>query len=157
MKAIMEYFILFIFAAAIVVALATLIAWAGLHMPRAIIVHPPAAAPTTPKPIQIAALGEVCVRDGVLITSQDRLRAAVTLADTMIVRGDLHGHPMPMQIVRRDADEFAAKQSEPDVTLALLERCDDSLLHRYPHGYWLISAALVRASVAKRNAGEAAK
>jgi len=64
---------------------------------------------------------------------------------------------MPMQIVRRDADEFAAKQSEPDVTLALLERCDDSLLHRYPHGYWLISAALVRASVAKRNAGEAAK
>lgn len=144
----------FLLAAAVVAALAALVAMIGTLCAPYHSLHAPAAprAPETPAPARIESLGEICQRDGVLITSEDRLRAAVTLADTMILRGDLHGHPMPMQAVRADADRFAAAQSAPDATLQMLERCDETLLHRYPHGYWLISAALVRAAVAKRNA-----
>ena len=111
----------------------------------------PAGPVTKPaRPISITDLGAVCERDGILITSMDRLRAAVTLADTMILRGGLNGQKLSMQTVRNDADRFAQLQVSPDVTLEMLGRCDESLLQKYPHGYWMISAALVRESARRR-------
>jgi len=106
--------------------------------------------PVTAQPMRVADLGEVCQRDGVLITSQDRLRAAVTIADNMILRGGLNGHRISMAQIRDDADRFAQLQTSPDVTIEQLGRCDETLLQRYPHGYWLISAALVRESARRR-------
>lgn len=98
----------------------------------------------------VAQFASPCQRDGVLITSMDRLRAAVTMSDTMILRGGLNGQKLSMLTIRTDAERFAQLQTSPDVTLEMLGRCDESLLHSYPHGYWLISAALVRESARRR-------
>lgn len=110
-------------------------------------VGPQGKAPVHPTIAQLAA---PCQRDGVLITSMDRLRAAVTLADTMIMRGGLNGQHVGMAKIRDDADRFAQLQTSPDVTVEMLGRCDETLLQRYPHGYWMISAALVRESARRR-------
>lgn len=110
----------------------------------------PVGAGATRQPIQIAQLGAPCERDGVLITQMDRLRAAVTLADMLIMRGDLNGHRVSQMQIVSDADRFAQLQVSPDVTIEMLGRCDESLLQRYPHGYWTISAALVRESARRR-------
>lgn len=98
----------------------------------------------------VANLATPCHRDGILISSTDRLRAAVTLADTMIMRGGLDGRRVSMQRIREDADRFAQLQTAPDVTIEMLGRCDESLMQKYPHGYWMISAALVRESARRR-------
>lgn len=108
-------------------------------------------APAAPRVTHISDLGGVCQRDGVLITSMDRLRAAVTVADRMIATNRaIDGKRVDMVQIRADADQFAQRQAVPDVTLEMLSRCDESLLHRYPHGYWLVSAALVRESARRR-------
>ena len=148
----MEFSLTFIIAAAVIAALSALAymigdvlrptEWRDMQL-----VGPQgkrAAQPT------IAQLAAPCQRDGVLITSMDRLRAAVTMSDTMIMRGGLNGRPLSMAQIRDDADRFAQLQTTPDVTLEMLGRCDDTLLHKYPHGYWLISAALVRESARRR-------
>jgi hypothetical protein len=102
------------------------------------------------RPTQIAQLGTVCTRDGILISQIDRLRAAVTIADRMIWQGGLNGRRLSLQQIRTDADKFAQLQVSPDVTIEMLGRCDETLLQKYPQGYWLISAALVRESARRR-------
>lgn len=139
----MEYSLTFAAAVAVVVAICALAVMIG-EIVRPVLPLAAAPAPT------IARLAEPCRRDGVLITSMDRLRIAVTMADTMIVRGGLNGQRINMATIRDDADAFARAQSSPSVTLAMLERCDETLLQQYAHGYWLINSALVRES-ARRN------
>lgn len=139
-------------AAALVVALLTLAYMIGDALRPMTWRDLQPAGPVGKKPVHlsVAQLATPCTRDGVLITSMDRLRAAVTLADTMIMRGSLHGERISMATVREDADRFAQLQKSPDVTGEMLGRCDETLLQRYPHGYWLISAALVRESARRR-------
>ena len=139
----MEYSLTFAAAVAVVVAICALAVMIG-EIVRPVMPLAAAPAPT------IARLAEPCRRDGVLITSMDRLRIAVTMADTMIARGGLNGQRINMATIRDDADAFARAQPSPSVTLAMLERCDETLLQQYAHGYWLISSALVRES-ARRN------
>lgn len=140
----MEYSLTFVAALAVVVAVCALAVMIG-EVVRPVV--PLASAYQAPT---IARLAEPCRRDGVLITSMDRLRIAVTMADTMIARGGLNGQRISMATIRNDADAFARAQPSPSVTLAMLERCDETLLHQYAHGYWLISSALVR-EAARRN------
>ena len=148
----MDISISVIAAAALVVALLTLAYMIGDAM-RPMNwrdIQPVGPAGKKPVRMSVAHLATPCQRDGVLITSMDRLRAAVTLADTMIMRGGLNGQRVSMATIRDDADRFAQMQTAPDVTVEMLGRCDETLMQRYPHGYWMISAALVRESARRR-------
>lgn len=140
-----------IFIVAVAVAFIFCVADLVSPIPHALRDIRPAGPVTQPsRSISITDLGGVCERDGVLITAMDRLRAAVTLADAMILRGGLNGHKVSMAQIRDDADRFAQLQTSPDVTLEMLGRCDETLLQKYPHGYWVISSALVRESARRR-------
>jgi hypothetical protein len=106
----------------------------------------------TPVPKASPHLATVnCAPDGIAITSLDRLRAAVTSLDRMINTGRApDGRRSTMIQTGATADAFAQQQISPDVTLAQLSRCDDSLIAVYPHGYWMLSSALVRESARRR-------
>ena len=92
-----------------------------------------------------------CAPDGVAITSEMALRYAVTQLDTMLHRGkDVLGNRVTPQDVTRYADGIAEEFPVPDVMLAKLDRCEAGLRESHSHGYWLLSAALVRAAAAKR-------
>lgn len=92
-----------------------------------------------------------CAPDGVAITSLDRLRASVTMLDRMVNTGrSPDGKCSSMAQTAAAADAFAAQQTSPDVTLGQLGRCDETLVSLYPHGYWMLSSALVRESARRR-------
>ena len=151
MKRIMDTSLSFIAAMATVVALLALAWMIGETLrPADWRDIQPAGPQGKPTPSTVAQLAMPCQRDGVLITSMDRLRAAVTMSDMMILRGGLDGRKIPMMTIRNDAERFAQLQTSPDVTLEMLSRCDESLLQKHPHGYWLISSALVRESARRR-------
>jgi len=152
MKRIMDISLSFIAAAATVVALIAL-AWMIGETLRPTDwrnIQPAGPQGVKPSPPTVAQFAAPCQRDGVLITSMDRLRAAVTMSDVMILRGGLDGRKISMMMIRDDADRFAQLQTSPDVTLEMLGRCDESLMHKHPQGYWLISSALVRESARRR-------
>ena len=94
-----------------------------------------------------------CAPDGTAITSEDRLRVTVMMLDHTIATGRApDGRKSDMLQTRAVADEFARQQVSPDVTLAMLEQCDQYLLHDYQHGFWLLSSALVREAARRRGA-----
>lgn len=102
-----------------------------------------------PEPAPVALVS--CARDGIAITSQDRLHIAVTMLDRMINTGRApDGKPSTMNQTTAMADAFAQQQASPDVTLAQLAHCDGTLVSVYPHGYWMLSRALVRESARRR-------
>lgn len=106
-----------------------------------------------PEPVPAALVS--CARDGVAITSQDRLHIAVTMLDRMINTGRApDGKPSTMNQTTATADAFARQQASPDVTLAQLAHCDGTLVSVYPHGYWMLSSALVRESARRRAAAQ---
>ncbi|MDR3389091.1 MAG: hypothetical protein P4L92_18780 [Rudaea sp.] len=135
------------FAIALIGAAAALIA--GLALLCLILedaARVPSVAPATPPEVVRVS----CAPDGVAITSLDRLHFAVTMLDRMINTGlALDGKRIDMAQTIAEADAFAAQQASPDTTLAQLNRCDDALLSRYPHGYWMLSSALVRESASR--------
>ena len=151
MKRIMDISLSFIAATATVVALLALAWMIGETLrPADWRDIRPAGPVGRAAPPTVAQFAAPCQRDGVLITSMDRLRAAVTMSDVMILRGGLDGRKISMMMIRDDADRFAQLQTSPDVTLEMLGRCDESLMHKHPQGYWLISSALVRESARRR-------
>jgi len=92
-----------------------------------------------------------CSPDGVAITSDDKVRLVVMMLDHTIATGrGPDGRKMSMLDTRAAADEYAQAQVSPMVTLAMLEQCDQYLLHDYSHGYWMLSSALVRESARRR-------
>lgn len=98
-----------------------------------------------------AALRADCTPDGLLITSEDRLRMEVMSLDRTILAGrDASGRRMDVEQTTAAADVFARQQASPDVTLAMLEQCASYLSRDYAFGYWLVSAALVRESARRR-------
>ena len=102
--------------------------------------------PTNAHVVRIADLGNTCMDGGLIVTPFERLRTAVKLANRLT----LHSNGRDALQLREDADNFARQQTSPDVTLETLARCDETLLHRYPHGYWMINSALVRESARRR-------
>lgn len=136
-------------AISIVAALAVACVLAMLYLAVMDALYPPPRAPRAPSINQIT--GADCVPDGVAITSEDRLRVAVIYTDTVIwKRRGPDGRKATVLDIRAEADEFARRQASPDVTLAMLERCDSSLGGRYSQGYWMISSALTREAARRR-------
>lgn len=104
------------------------------------------------QPVQVS-----CAPDGVAVTSLGTLRSIVLMVDRMIETGRAPGgRPMAPLDIRKFADGFAQWRAEPSVTLAQLEQCEDDLRRAHPHGYWMVSAALVRES-ARRHGVEAVR
>lgn len=102
-----------------------------------------------PEPEHVALAS--CARYGVAITSQDRLRTAVTVLDRMINTGRApDGKLSTMDQTIAVADAFAQQQVAPAATLAQLARCAEALIGTQPHGYWMLSSALVRESARRR-------
>ena len=148
MKTIMDYILLTIMAFACVVAICGIIYMLGdlAHCS-------PASAPKHDRVrAQVVNAPPVsCAPDGIAITSEMALRYAVTQLDTMLHRGkDVLGNRVSPQDVTRYADGIAHEFPVPDVMLAKLDRCEAGLRESHAHGYWLLSAALVRAAAAKR-------
>jgi hypothetical protein len=145
---IMDFVIALIGAAAVLVAGLMLLYIVASDAHRCYVpTHP--AAPQRVTYIDGAA--GLCAPDGVAITSLDRLRASVTMLDRMINTGrSPDGKRSTMAQTTAVADAFASQQTSPDVTAAQLARCDEGLLTKHAHGYWLLSSALVREAAKRR-------
>lgn len=95
-----------------------------------------------------------CKPDGVAITSQTALRYAVTQLDVTLERGhDVLGNKVSPQGVRELADGVAREFAAPDVMLEMLDACAGDLIATHPHGYWMLSSALVREASRRRAEG----
>lgn len=88
----------------------------------------------------------MCEPDGVAITTIDRLRMLITSLDVMVVKGKY-----TVQQVTALADQFARNQPAPDVVLAKIQNCEPWLQETHGYGYGILTSALVRAAVARRN------
>lgn len=93
----------------------------------------------------------LCEPDGVAITTLDRLRMLITSLDVMVVKGKYS-----MLQITALADRFARNQPAPDVTLAKIQNCEPWLQETHGYGYGVVTAALVREAVARRQAAGAA-
>lgn len=146
---IMDFTLAIMLAGAIVAAI-VLIVYATAIMHEQ---HPsrevpaPAMSPARMTPVSRAN----CAPDGVAITSTQALRYAVTQLDMTLRNGrDVLGQRRNPQQVREMADAIAVEFTAPDVMLEMLSICAADLQDTNQHGYWLLSSALTRAAVAKR-------
>lgn len=92
-----------------------------------------------------------CAPDGVAISTTDYLRTVVQMLDRTILTGrGPDGRPMSIAQTTQRADAFAAGRTSPDVTAAVLAQCGADLRQEHAHGYWMVSAALVREAARRR-------
>jgi hypothetical protein len=150
MKTIMDYCLTFLMAADIVVAVGALV-YAFAAAQNCTPQRAPARRDNVRAVQTMTMPGVSCAPDGVAITTETALRYAVTQLDVTLQRGrDVSGNKMTPQDVTHLADGIAREFPAPDVMLAMLDRCEARLVETHPHGYWLLSSALVREAARRR-------